>query len=101
MGKLFAVVVIIITIVSTTVFIRHTWWLPVDISTTGPAVDRQLDETMVGTGILFVASQILLGVFCVGRERHLQQQENQNLPRWRDGHRGLCHHFGRHGNFDV
>lgn len=31
----------------------HVWRLPVDISTTGPAVDPQLDETMIGIGILF------------------------------------------------
>ena len=52
--------------VSAVFFAMHTWWLPVDISTTGPAVDQQLDETMVGTGILFVASQILLAFFVWG-----------------------------------
>jgi cytochrome c oxidase subunit II len=66
MGKLFAAVVVIITVVSVGIFIAHTWWLPVDISTTGPAVDHQLDETMVGTGVLFFLSQILLAIFVWG-----------------------------------
>jgi len=80
MGKLFAAVVIIITIVSTTIFVKRTWWLPVDISTTGPAVDRQLDETMVGTGILFVASQILLGVFVWGASDTSSSKKIKILP---------------------
>jgi len=63
MGKLFAVIVTVITLVSVYFFVRHTWWLPVDISTTGLAIDHQLDETMIGTGLLFVAGQLLLGLF--------------------------------------
>jgi cytochrome c oxidase subunit II len=63
MGKLFAVVVIVITLVSTAFFVMHTWWPPVDISTTGPAIDHQMDETMIGSGLLFVAGQIVLGLF--------------------------------------
>ena len=63
MGKLFAVVVTVITIISVASFVMHTWWLPVDISTTGLAIDRQLDETMIETGILFLAGQLLLGLF--------------------------------------
>jgi len=37
--------------------------VPVDISTTGPAVDHQLEETLIGTGVLFLAGQLLLGYF--------------------------------------
>ena len=55
--------VTVITIVSVAFFVMHTWWLPVDISTTGIAIDHQLDETMVETGILFLAGQLLLGLF--------------------------------------
>ena len=60
MGKLFAIATAIIGIVSAAFFAMHTWWMPVDISTTGPAVDHQFDETLFGTGILFVAGQLLL-----------------------------------------
>jgi cytochrome c oxidase subunit 2 len=63
MGKWFAVLVTVIALISASFFIMHTWWLPTDISTTGPAIDRQLDETMVETGILFLAGQLLLGLF--------------------------------------
>jgi len=63
MGKLFAVVVAIITLVSTAIFASHHWWLPVDVSAHGHAIDRQLTETMVTSGILFVLSQLALAVF--------------------------------------
>jgi len=53
MGKLFAVAVTIITLVSVAFFVMHTWWMPIDISTTGPAIDHQLEETMTGAGLLF------------------------------------------------
>ncbi len=62
MGKLFAVVVTIITLVSTAIFVAHTW-LPVDISAHGHAIDRQLSETMLSSGILFVLSQLALALF--------------------------------------
>jgi len=63
MGKLFAVVVAIITFVATAIFVMHVWWPPVDISTHGPAIDHQLRETMVSAGILFVVSQLALALF--------------------------------------
>jgi cytochrome c oxidase subunit II len=62
-GKLFGLLVAIITIVSTTFFVMHTWWLPQDISTLGHQVDRQINETMIGTGILFVTAQLVLASF--------------------------------------
>ena len=57
MGKLFAVVLAIITVVSTAIFVTHTWWLPVDISAHGHAIDHQLAETMLSSGVLFVATE--------------------------------------------
>lgn len=63
MGKLFAVVVTIITVVSTAIFGMHVWWLPADISVHGPAIDRQLSETMLTAGVLFVLSQLALALF--------------------------------------
>ncbi len=63
MGKFFAVVLVIITVVSSYFVIRHTWWLPVDISVHGPGVDRQLEETMLGTGVLFILAQFVLAAF--------------------------------------
>jgi cytochrome c oxidase subunit II len=63
MGKLFAVVMVAITLVSAYFVVAHTWWMPVDISVHGPAVDRQIEETMIGSGSLFILSQLLLAAF--------------------------------------
>jgi len=63
MGKLFAVVVTVITLVSVSFFVMHTWWMPKEISTTGAAIDHQLEETMTGSGLLFLGGQLLLGLF--------------------------------------
>ena len=63
MGKLFAVVVAVITVVSTAVFVARIWWLPPDISVLGAGIDHQLMETLVASGVLFVASQLSLAVF--------------------------------------
>ncbi len=63
MGELFAVVLTIITVVSTAIFVMHVWWLSADISVHGPWIDRQLLETMVSSGVLFVLSQLALAVF--------------------------------------
>ncbi len=63
MGKLFAVVLTVITLVSTAFFVAHTWWLPVDISAHGHAIDHQLSETMTSAGVLFVLSQLALALF--------------------------------------
>jgi cytochrome c oxidase subunit 2 len=62
-GKLFAVVVAVITVVSTAVFMARIWWLPPDISVLGAGIDHQLSETMVASGALFVASQLVLALF--------------------------------------
>ena len=80
MGKLFSAAVIIITVISVAIFVMHIWWLPVDISTTGPAIDRQLDETMVGTGVLFLASQILLAIFVWGASNTSSSRRAKNFP---------------------
>ena len=63
MGKFFAVVLVIITLVSAYFVVAHTWWMPIDVSVHGPAVDHQLEETMLGSGILFVLSQLVLAAF--------------------------------------
>ncbi len=65
MGRLFAVVVAVIALVSAAIFALHIWWLPPDISLHGSRIDRQLNETMITAGILFVAAQLALAVFGV------------------------------------
>ena len=51
MGKLFAVIVAVITVISTTIFITRIWWLPADISVLGVGIDRQMSETMISAGV--------------------------------------------------
>ena len=63
MGKLFGVVLVLITLVSAALFAMHTWWLPPDISLAGREMDRQLAQTFAGTGVLFIAGQLLLAFF--------------------------------------
>jgi cytochrome c oxidase subunit 2 len=63
MAKLFAVTIIVIAILSAIPIVRHTWWTSQDISTHGAPIDEQMSETMAESGILFLASQILLAVF--------------------------------------
>ena len=62
MGKLFAIIVTIITIVSTAIFISH-HWMPPDFSQLGVGIDHQLAETMLTSGILFVVAQLVLATF--------------------------------------
>jgi cytochrome c oxidase subunit 2 len=61
--KFFVIALIVITLVSTAVFILRVWWLPPDMSVLGPGIDRQLNETMLSAGVLFVLAQLTLAVF--------------------------------------
>lgn len=63
MGKLFAAVMVVITLVSTAVFVARIWWLPPDISVLGAGIDHQLSETMIASGVLFVGAQLVLALF--------------------------------------
>ena len=36
------------------IFISRVWWLPADISVLGVGIDRQMTETMIAAGVLFV-----------------------------------------------
>jgi len=63
MGKLFAVTIIVIAILSAIPIVRHTWWMAPDISTHGAPIDEQMSETMAEAGISFLASQIILALF--------------------------------------
>ncbi|HTC62981.1 MAG TPA: cupredoxin domain-containing protein [Candidatus Saccharimonadales bacterium] len=63
MGKLFAIVVVIIALVSAGFIVAHVWWLPTPISTIAPGIDGQFNETMWFTGALFLSSQFVLAFF--------------------------------------
>jgi cytochrome c oxidase subunit 2 len=63
MGKFFAIVLTVITLVSASIFAMHIWWMPVDISVHGPALDKQFGETLMGTGFGFLVAQLSLAYF--------------------------------------
>lgn len=62
-GKIFAILVAIITAISAYCVIARVWWMPVDISVHGPKIDSQLEETVLVAGTLFVAGQLVLAAF--------------------------------------
>ncbi|PYU03422.1 MAG: hypothetical protein DMG34_13170 [Acidobacteria bacterium] len=63
MGKLLAVVLLVIAIGSAIPILMHTWWMPEDISSHGYMIDKQMSETMAESGIAFVAAQLVLAGF--------------------------------------
>ncbi|HMK22510.1 MAG TPA: hypothetical protein VK466_09265 [Terriglobales bacterium] len=70
MGKLFAVVLVVIALLSAIPIVTHHWFgssisfaPPEDISTHGHAIDEQLSDTMLEAGLSFLAAQIVLAVF--------------------------------------
>jgi cytochrome c oxidase subunit 2 len=79
-GKLFAGIVTVITFVATAVFVMRIWWMPPDISTTGPGIDSQLMETMLATGVLFVAAQLSLAWFVLRTGTATNQRKIKTFP---------------------
>jgi len=63
MGKLLAVVLVIIAVLSAYPIVSHMFVLPQDISTHGHAIDEQFRDTMWEAGISFVAAQLVLAFF--------------------------------------
>jgi cytochrome c oxidase subunit II len=62
-GKLFAVILVVVTVVSSAIFLSRIWWMPADVSVLGVGIDRQMSETMIAAGVLFVVSQLVLALF--------------------------------------
>jgi cytochrome c oxidase subunit 2 len=61
MGRVLAVIIWIITLLSVLLFLSGKWWLPAAISNHAPALDRQFMITIIVVGISFTAAQIGLG----------------------------------------
>jgi len=61
MGKLFAVVVILLALASAYPIVMHVWAPPADISTHGHAIDEQMADTMLEAGFSFLGAQFMLG----------------------------------------
>jgi cytochrome c oxidase subunit II len=63
MGKLLAVVLVVIALASAYPIVTHMFVPPEDISTHGHAIDEQMKETMLEAGVSFVAAQLVLAFF--------------------------------------
>src|SRR4030095_1451495 len=61
MGRVLAVIIWIITLLSVLIFLSGKWWFPQAITEHAPALDRQFMITIVVVGISFTAAQIGLG----------------------------------------
>jgi cytochrome c oxidase subunit 2 len=61
MGRVLAVIIWIITLLSVLLFVSGKWWFPAPISEHAPALDRQFLITIVVVGISFTAAQVGLG----------------------------------------
>jgi cytochrome c oxidase subunit 2 len=61
MGRVLAVIIWIITLLSVLLFVSGKWWFPEAISEHAPALDRQFLITIIVVGIAFTAAQIGLG----------------------------------------
>ena len=61
MGRVLAVIIWIITLLSVLLFVSGKWWFPAAISEHAPALDRQFMITIVVVGLAFTSAQIGLG----------------------------------------
>ena len=61
MGRVLAVIIWILTLLSVIMFFNRNWWFPDAISEHAPALDRQFMITIIGVGLSFTAAQIGLG----------------------------------------
>lgn len=61
MGRVFAALLWLLTILSVWMFVSGKWWLPPAITEHGPAYDRQFMLTIIVVGISFAGAQIALG----------------------------------------
>jgi len=80
MAKIFAVIIIVITILSAIPIVRNTWHPMEDISTHGQAIDQQLDETMWEAGLSFVLSQIFLAWLIWRFSGNRPGEKTKNFP---------------------
>jgi len=63
MGRIFAITLIVIAIISAIPIVQHTWKMAPDISKHGAPIDAQMEETMAEAGACFLVSQIILAFF--------------------------------------
>lgn len=61
MGRVLAVLIWLITLLTVILFVSKRWWFPVNISEHGTGIDRQFAITLAVVAFAFVAAQIALG----------------------------------------
>ena len=61
MGRVLAVIIWLITLLSLLLFLSGKWWLPAPISDHAHALDRQFMLTIIVVGLSFTAAQVGLG----------------------------------------
>jgi cytochrome c oxidase subunit 2 len=78
MGRVLAVIIWIITLLSVLLFVAGKWWFPEAISEHAPALDRQFLITILVVGISFTAAQVGLG-WMVWKYRDTGQKSDRGL----------------------
>jgi hypothetical protein len=94
MGKIFAVVLVIVTLVSAYPIIVNKYAMPEDISTHGHMIDDQLHETMWEAGLSFVGAQLVLAFFVWSFTNRKVGSPPEIVSRWRQGHGYRSHCAG-------
>ncbi len=61
MGRVLAVIIWILTLLSVSLFFINKWWFPIPISSHAAALDRQFMLTIIVVGVAFTAAQVGLG----------------------------------------
>jgi cytochrome c oxidase subunit 2 len=84
MGRILALAIVIITIVSVWMFVSGNWWFPDSISEHAPALDRQFKLTAIVVAVGFVLSQLALAYAIVkygrkGDQRAVYSHGNNKL----------------------
>lgn len=80
MAKFFAITLVVIALLSAVPIIRNTYHPVEDISTHGPAIDSQMDDTMWEAGLSFLASQLLLAWFIWRFSSNRAGDEKKKFP---------------------
>ena len=105
MGRVLAVIIWIITLLSVLLFVSGKWWFPAAISEHAPALDRQFMITIMVVGISFTAAQIGLGWMVwkyrdtgsSERSRRLFARQQSSRSALDRDHRRDLHRAGRDG----
>src|SRR5207302_10174338 len=80
MGKLFAIVLVIIALASAYPIVTHMYVMPEDVSTHGHQIDEQLSDTMAEAVISFLLAQFVLAIFVWKFAERKDGGKLQNFP---------------------